>query len=64
MDLNEAYFDHQMSLIRADAADTPCLEHGHRAEAARIAGAIGERQDALGAQAAGGWMRQGREQPA
>ena len=57
MDLNQAYFDHQISLIRADAADTPCLEHGHRREAAALAGRIGERQDALGALAADGWMR-------
>lgn len=57
MDLNQAYFDHQLSLIRAEQADTPCLEHGHRREAAQIAGRIGARQGSLGALAAGGWMR-------
>ena len=61
MDLNQAYFDHQMSLIRAEAADTPCLENSHRREAASIAGRIGDRQDALGAGAAGGWMRHAAE---
>lgn len=64
MDLNQAYFDHQLSLIRAGAADTPCLEHGHRREAALIAERIGERQDALGAPAAGDWMRHAQEPPA
>lgn len=64
MDLNQAYFDHQLSLIRADAAVTPCLETGHRREAARIAGRIGERQDALGASAACAWMRHAMAQPA
>lgn len=64
VDLNQAYFDHQISLIRANAAETPCLEHGHRREAARIAGRIGLRQVALGALAACGWMRQSTEQPA
>ncbi len=64
MDLNQAYFDHQMSLIRADAADTPCLEHGHRREAATIAGRIGARQYQLGAAAACAWMRDSLAQPA
>ena len=64
MDINQAYFDHQLSLIRADEAETPCLEHDHRREAASIAGRIGERQGALGALAAGGWMRHAAEQPA
>lgn len=64
MDLNQLYFDHQISLIRADAADTPRLAHGHQREAASIAGRIGGRQDALGAGAAGGWMRHAGERAA
>jgi hypothetical protein len=56
-DLNQAYFDHQMSLIRADAAETSFLQNSHRREAASIAGCIADRQDTLGAGAAGGWMR-------
>jgi hypothetical protein len=55
VDLNQLYFDHQISLIRAEAANTPCLAHDHRREAASIAGRIGDRQGALGALAARGW---------
>lgn len=64
MNLNQLYFDHQLSLIRADAAESACLEGGHRRAAAQIAGRIGERQNALGAPAACGWMRQAAEQAA
>lgn len=64
MNLNQLYFDHQLSLIRADAADGAGPEGGHRREAARIAGRIGERQSALGAPAADDWMRQAAEQAA
>ena len=64
MDFNQLYFDHQISLIRADEAQTPCLEDGHRREAAAIAGRIGERQNKLGAGAACAWMRHGMAMPA
>ena len=64
MDLNQAYFDHQISLIRADAAPTPCLEQSHRREAAAIAGRIGTRQGQLGAAAACAWMHHSLAQPA
>ena len=64
VDFNQLYFEHQISLIRAEAAETPCLAQGHRVAAASIAGRIGDRQHALGALAAGGWMRQGEEQAA
>ena len=64
VDFNQLYFEHQISLIRADAARTPCVEQRHRVAAASIAGRIGDRQHALGALAAGGWMRQGAERAA
>lgn len=64
MNLNQAYFDHQLSLMRADGADTPCLEHRHQREAADIADRIGQRQDELGAPAATSWARHSWEQSA
>lgn len=64
VDLNQAYFDHQISLIRADEAETPCLEQAHLREAGSIAGRIGARQSKLGAAAACAWMRHATVQPA
>lgn len=64
MDLNQLYFDHQLSLMRADEADTPCLEHSHLHDAALVAARIGERQGKLGAAAACAWTRHALAQPA
>lgn len=55
MNLNQLYFDHQMSLIRADGANTPCLRQRHEHHAAQIAGRIGRLQSTLGAEAACSW---------
>ena len=60
MDLNQLYFDHQITLIRADGAATSAARRGHEAEAALIAGRIGQRQVRLGAAAACAWMANSR----
>jgi hypothetical protein len=56
MDLNQLYFRHQLSLIRASMAsdDETCL--AHEAQAAGIAHSIGAFQHGLGAEAALSWQ--------
>ena len=60
MDLNQLYFDHQITLIRADGATTPEARRDHETDAAQIAGRIGLRQARLGAAAACAWMANAR----
>jgi hypothetical protein len=60
VDLNKAYFDHQIQLIRAGDAPTPEARRDHEIAAARIAGSIGQRQVRLGAAAACAWMAHAR----
>lgn len=60
MDLNQAYFDHQIHLIRAGDAPTLEVRRDHEIAAARIAGSIGQRQAKLGAAAACAWMGHAR----
>ena len=64
MDLNRLYFDHQVSLIRAEEAATVASREGFESEAARIAGRIGHKQARLGAAAACAWIARAWEQPA
>ena len=60
MDLNQLYFDHQILLIRAEGAETMHARRDHQAEAAQVAGRIGQRQTTLGAAAACAWMAHAR----
>lgn len=55
MDLNQLYFDHQVSLIRADRTRSCELRKEHELGASQLAESIGSIQRALGAQAAAGW---------
>ncbi len=55
MDLNELYFDHQISLMRADATDCGRLRLLHRNNALAIARRIACIQRASGAGAIRGW---------
>lgn len=64
MDLNQLYFDHQVSLIKAQDSATPRQREDHETEAARIAGRISHRQTKLGAAAACAWMARAGEQAA
>jgi hypothetical protein len=59
LDLNRLYFDHQLSLIKAQEAVTSAQRRDHESDAASIAGRIAHRQGLLGASAARAW-----EQPA
>jgi hypothetical protein len=52
VDLNQLYFDQQMSLINAQQSPTPELRHEHECEATRIDTSIRQLQRKLGAAAA------------
>ena len=52
MDLNQLYFDQQISLIRAQESPTSELRHKHESEATRIDDRIRQLQHKLGAAAA------------
>lgn len=56
MDLNQAYFDHQVLLMKARAARSLDERRGHEAAASCIASDIGRVQRALGAPAAPAWQ--------
>ena len=64
MDLNQLYFDQQISLIKAQDAATPARRRGHEIEAARVSGQILHHQVKLGAAAACAGTARGGEQPA
>ena len=64
MDLNQLYFDHQISLINADGAATSHARRGHEHEADRLADHIQRLQGRLGAAAACAWMVRFTKQPA
>ena len=55
MDLNQLYFDHQISLMEAAQSLTCDLQHQHEFAASLIAGRIGCIQRALNAPAAPRW---------
>ena len=55
MDLNDLYFRHQLSLIRACAARNTSSHGQHRTDADGIAGQISRFQQRAGAGAASGW---------
>jgi len=52
VDLNQLYFDQQISLIRAQESPTSELRHKHESEATRIDDRIRQLQHKLGAAAA------------
>jgi hypothetical protein len=56
MDLNQFYFDHQVSPVKAEEAARSALRRGHESDASRIAGRIGHKQASLGAAAACAWI--------
>ena len=58
LDLNQLYFDHQVSLIQAQGAATPEVRQGHESAALRIAKRIGSEQRRLGAGASCAWLAQ------
>jgi len=64
LDLNQLYFDHQVSLMNAHGAATPHARRGHEHEAGRIAGRIGRLQSRLGAAAACAWVARSAGQTA
>ncbi len=64
MDLNQLYFDHQISLMKAHGASTSQGRRSHEDEADRLANRIGQLQGRLGAAAACAWMVRFAEQPA
>lgn len=64
LDLNQLYFDHQVSLIRAQGATTGEVRRHHQNEASGIAGCIGQVQGKIGAAAAYAWMAIVRAQAA
>jgi hypothetical protein len=64
MDLNQLYFDHQISLMKADGASTSLARRGHERDADRLAGSIGQLQVKLGAAAACAWMMRFSERTA
>ena len=64
MDLNQLYFDQQMSLIRAQESATPEQRREHESEAMRIDRRIRHLQGKLGAAAACALMARGSGQPA
>jgi hypothetical protein len=55
MDLNDLYFRHQISLMRASEASGAALRAGHRAKADDLAREIGRWQRLIGAAAASQW---------
>jgi hypothetical protein len=55
VDLNQLYFDHQITLMRASAASNLCVRAGFQDEAAGIAARIERDLRMRGAAAAGGW---------
>jgi hypothetical protein len=55
VDLNQLYFDHQVTLMRAHGAPSDDLQRGHWQDASLIAGRIGCMQRANGATAAPSW---------
>ena len=55
MDLNQLYFDHQITVMRAGAAQSDALRRDRQFDASLIAGRIGCIQRALGAKAARAW---------
>jgi hypothetical protein len=55
VDLNQLYFDHQLSTMRAAGMPTAALRQGAAHAASRIAARIGCIQRELKATAAGGW---------
>ena len=64
MGLNQLYFDHQISPMKARGASTPLARRGHEREADPLAGSIGQLQIKLGAAAACAWMMRFSERPA
>jgi len=56
MDLNLQYFEHQVSLIRANSASTRLGRTRHLAAAGVTANRIGNHQLRIGAGAAQGWI--------
>ena len=56
MDMNQLYFDYQVSLMRAQSAATARLRRSHEIEAAQMADRIRNRQVKLGAAAACTWL--------
>ena len=57
MDLNQLYFDHQLSAMRAARLPTALLRREAKHAASAIAGQIEHIQRAMGALAAPGWKR-------
>ena len=55
MDLNQLYFDHQMLLMKAQAAPTWQRRCQHAVSASHVAVRIGRAQRELGAGGATGW---------
>lgn len=55
MSLNQLYFDHQISLMCADRAESRELREEHQLGSRQIADRIGRIQNGLGAAAACGW---------
>lgn len=57
MDLNRLYFEHQLSLMRANDAATRLARTQHFAAAGVTANRIGNYQLGIGAEAAGSWIK-------
>lgn len=57
MDLNQLYSQHQLSLMRAEAAESRLSRTRHLAAAGLFAHRIGTYQHAKGATAATAWLR-------
>lgn len=56
MDLNRQYFEHQLSLMRANGSATRLARTRHLAAAGVTANKISEHQLGIGAAAANGWV--------
>lgn len=60
MDLNDLYFRHQISLMRAKSSGDDCARGKHQVNADELASRIGHWQTRVGAGAASMWVRVAR----